>query len=100
MAKSSMVTAERPDDVEPEVWDDWITMRRAHRAPVTATALKRLRTQGALINLGLEQVMLECIDRNWRGFKAEWLMDQHQRDELKRREAIIASAQKRFKVIK
>jgi hypothetical protein len=100
MAKSSMVTTTKPDDVELEVWEDWITLRRAHRAPVTGTALKSLRKQGAILGLGLEEVMLECIDRNWRGFKACWLMDQQQRDELKRREAIRASSQPRFKVIK
>ena len=61
------------DDVDPLVLQDFVALRKAHKAPLTATAVSDLRTQAAKAGLTLQQVMQECCARGWRGFKAEWL---------------------------
>ena len=61
------------DDVDPLVLQDFVALRKAHKAPLTATAVSDMRTQAAKAGLTLQQVMQECCARGWRGFKAEWL---------------------------
>ena len=47
------------DDVDPLVLQDFVALRKAHKAPLTATAVSDLRTQAAKAGLTLQQVMQE-----------------------------------------
>lgn len=66
-------TAVKPDDVTQPVWDDFMHIRRAKKAPLTDTALQGIRNEAALAKWSLEQVLKECVMRGWQGFKAEWV---------------------------
>ncbi len=64
---------ERPADVEPDLWSDFLAHRRAQRATLTATALKGFQREAAKARLTLSQAIQIAIERGWRGFNAEWI---------------------------
>lgn len=59
-------------DVDPQVAEDFIAMRKAKGAPVTATAVNGIRTEATKAGLTLESALRMCCERGWRGFKADW----------------------------
>ena len=68
----------RPEDVPPEIWDDWLRHRKEKRAPTSGTIIDHLRTQGGILGWPLSEVMREQINRNWQGFKADWILRDQQ----------------------
>lgn len=72
--KSSQIA--KPESVEQQVWDDFLTMRKAKGAPVTATALSRLEAEAVKARMSVQQAMETCCAQGWRGFKAEWVAGQ------------------------
>jgi uncharacterized protein YdaU (DUF1376 family) len=63
----------KPEQVDAEVWADWLALRKAKRAPVTATVLK-----GAIAEAGKAGMPLEAFLRVWcrrgsQGLEAAWL---------------------------
>jgi uncharacterized protein YdaU (DUF1376 family) len=62
-----------PDDVSSIIWDDYMAVRKAQKKPLTATALKGLEREAKKANISLEEVLEMCCERNWIGFKAEWI---------------------------
>jgi len=69
---------ERPEDVEVQVWDDFLNHRKRLRADVTKTALNGIIREAKKAKLPLNDVLTEIVSRGWRGFKAEWLSEQKQ----------------------
>lgn len=63
----------KPDDVDQQVWDDFLTMRKAKDAPVTETALKKLTGEAQKARMSVQQALETCCAQGWRGFKAEWV---------------------------
>jgi hypothetical protein len=59
-------------DVDPQVAQDFVAMRKAKGAPVTATAINGIRGEAAKAGLTLESALRMCCERGWRGFKADW----------------------------
>lgn len=70
----------RPADVTVQVWADFQSARRAQRAPVTETALQRIRSEAAKAGWSLEDALAEMVARAWRGFKADWVKDRTDAD--------------------
>lgn len=66
-----------PDDmfpgVGPQVVRDFKTLRKAKRAPITATAVSGIAREAAKAGLTLESALKMCCERGWTGFKAEWV---------------------------
>jgi len=62
-----------PDGLDSSLWIDFLTMRKAKKLPMTQTALDGLTKQAEKIGWTLAQVIEECVNRGWGGFKAEWL---------------------------
>ncbi len=52
--------------------DDFITHRKACKAPVTETALKGFQREADKAGISLAEAITISIERNWRGFKSEW----------------------------
>jgi len=65
----------RPDDVDEQTWADFLKVRKQHKAPVTLTSLTGLRREAAKAGLTLQQAVTEAVERSWRGFKADWLVE-------------------------
>lgn len=62
-----------PEEVNPRVWDDFMAVRKAKRSPLTDTALEAIRREAQKAGYTLQQAIEECCERNWQGFKAEWV---------------------------
>lgn len=72
--RSAPATVSRPDDVPEDVWRDFLAHRKAKRAPVTQTALARIRSEADKAGWSLADALAECTARGWQGFKAEWVL--------------------------
>jgi uncharacterized protein YdaU (DUF1376 family) len=64
-----------PVDVCPNVFEDFLRVRKAKRSPLTVTALNGLEREGKKAGLNLQEVLQMCCERGWIGFKAEWAND-------------------------
>ena len=64
-----------PPDVSPQVWQDWLQLRKTKKASVTETVVKGARSEAAKINWTLEQFLAEWCTRGSQGLKAEWLQE-------------------------
>ena len=62
-----------PDNVDPQLWADWLAVRKAKRAPLTATALAGVRREAEKAGLSLEQAIQICVEWGWQGIRAEWM---------------------------
>lgn len=78
-AKSSKAKATRanaltaPEGVDPQVWDDWLKLRRTKKAPVTETVLKAARIEARKASLTLNQFLAIWCFRGSQGLQASWL---------------------------
>lgn len=62
-----------PDDVDQQVWNDFLKVRTAQKAPITQTAITRIRNEATKLGWNLTQALAETTANGWRGFKAEWV---------------------------
>ena len=63
----------RPETVSEQVWQDFQTLRRAKKAPLTSSALSRIDKEAGKAGILLEAALIECCARGWVGFKADWM---------------------------
>ena len=75
--------AAKPDVVDQQVWNDWLALRKAKRAPVTDTVLKEAHSEAAKAGLTLESFLRVWCARGSQGLQADWLKP---RDEAPRRD--------------
>lgn len=62
------------DGIPDSLIHDFAAVRRAKRAPITATAINGIKREAAKAGLTLEQAITLCVERNWQGFNAEWVL--------------------------
>jgi hypothetical protein len=63
---------EMPDGVDPQVWADFLTMRKAKRATLTATALAGIEREAVKAGVSLTTAIAACCEYGWQGFNATW----------------------------
>ena len=64
-----------PDFVDVQVWTDFLSIRKAKKAPMTETALKGIEREAKKAGWSLEKVISECVTRGWQSFKADWVKE-------------------------
>ncbi|MBE3662155.1 hypothetical protein BOO91_14575 [Vibrio navarrensis] len=66
-----------PTQPSDQVLSDWQLIRNKKRAPLTQTAINRLRPKLELaqqkLGLTADDVLGICVERGWQGFEVEWL---------------------------
>jgi uncharacterized protein YdaU (DUF1376 family) len=62
-----------PPDVGEQVWQDWLSLRKAKKAAVTATVLDGARKEADKLGWPLEKFLIEWCTRGSQGLKAEWV---------------------------
>lgn len=62
-----------PADVDPQVWADWLTLRRKKSSPVTVTVIEGAIEQARLAGMTLEAFLRVWCRRGSIGLEAEWL---------------------------
>ncbi len=63
----------RPDPVPEGLWQDFIKLRAAKKAPLTETAMRQIQAEAVKAKWPIERVIAECCTRGWAGFKASWV---------------------------
>lgn len=76
-AKRSKTTVDRPDDVDPQVWDEFLILRKQKRKTFTELALKGMRREAEAAGLSLEEAMTMCVEHGWQSFQAKYVKDQN-----------------------
>jgi len=64
-----------PHDVSPQVWQDWLQLRKSKKASVTETVVKGARAEAGKLNWTLDQFLIEWCTRGSQGLKAEWVAE-------------------------
>ncbi|UNK43441.1 hypothetical protein MNO14_04985 [Luteimonas sp. S4-F44] len=62
-----------PDGVDSQIWQDWLALRRAKRAPVTETVLRSARAEAGKAGMSLDQFLSIWCARGSQSLQAEWL---------------------------
>ena len=65
--------AVRPDSVPERVWQDFLAIRKAKRAPLTDTAIEGISREAERAGLTLAEALAICCQRGWQGFNAGWV---------------------------
>jgi uncharacterized protein YdaU (DUF1376 family) len=67
------VAVKRPEDVDQDVWDDFLAIRKAKRAVLTQTALDGIQREAGKAGWSLNDAIRETVSRGWQSFKADWV---------------------------
>lgn len=62
-----------PEGVSNSVWQEFKSLRKAKKAPITQRAIDKISEEANLAGWTLEKALEECIVRGWQAFKAEWV---------------------------
>jgi uncharacterized protein YdaU (DUF1376 family) len=73
--KDKVTVVATPDGVSQSVWEDFKTLRKAKKAPVTQRVIDGMQEQADIAGWTLEKAMAECCVRGWQAFKAEWVTE-------------------------
>ena len=62
-----------PVGVSDSVWQEFKSLRKAKKAPITQRAIDKISEEASLAGWTLEKALEECIVRGWQAFKADWV---------------------------
>ena len=71
--KGKDIHASPPDGVSPKIWQDFLKLRKAKKAPMTDTALDGIRREAEKAGYSLDLALETCCKRGWQGFEADWV---------------------------
>lgn len=71
--RAAALEVAKPDDVEQQTWADWLALRKAKKAPVTATVLAGARAEAGKADMPLEAFLRVWCRRGSQGLEAAWL---------------------------
>ena len=63
-----------PDGVAEAVWQDFLKIRKAKRAPMTDTALSGIQREADKAGYSLAQALETCCKRGWQSFESDWVL--------------------------
>jgi hypothetical protein len=63
-----------PIGVSDSVWQEFKSLRKAKKAPITQRAIDAITTEAKKASWTLEKALEECVVRGWQAFKADWVV--------------------------
>lgn len=63
----------QPEDVDQQTWTDWLSLRKAKRAPVSETVLAGARAESVKAGMTLDAFLQVWCLRGSQGLQADWL---------------------------
>jgi len=87
--KERATNVARPPDVNEQVWQDWLQLRKLKKASVTETVVKGARSEAAKLGWELEKFLVEWCTRGSQGLKAEWIADKQNLTKTGQRNATV-----------
>jgi uncharacterized protein YdaU (DUF1376 family) len=82
--KHKAVITAPPDGVSSEVWESFLAIRKAKRAPMTTVALAGIQREAQKACIDLETALAMCCARGWQSFKASWAIEKQTESERAR----------------
>ena len=64
-----------PESVDPQIWDDWLKLRKAKKAPVTETVVRSATFEATKAGMSLERFLEIWCARGSQGLEASWLKE-------------------------
>lgn len=71
--KEQFIELVKPLDVNLDIWNNYMTLRRANNKPITEANIKALRREAAQAGMNLNSVITVCVENSWISFRAEWM---------------------------
>jgi len=70
--RTKLTTA--PEGVSQDVWDSFVEQRKKSKAVISETVINSIQKEANKAGWTLEMALAECAARGWRGFKADWVI--------------------------
>lgn len=71
--KASTKAIECPVDVDPQVWADWLDLRKRKKAPVTQTVVDSAMRESSKARISFEEFLRIWCLRGSQGLQADWI---------------------------
>jgi uncharacterized protein YdaU (DUF1376 family) len=71
--KNTATSVATPEGVSDSVWQEFKSLRKAKKAPITQRAIDALTIEANKAGWTLEKALEECVVRGWQAFKADWV---------------------------
>jgi len=71
--KKKATSVATPSGVSDSVWQEFKSLRKAKKAPITQRAIDAITTEANKAGWTLEKALEECVVRGWQAFKADWV---------------------------
>ena len=71
-ARTSVTAVERPNDLPEQLWQDWLALRKAKRAPLNTTTINTFRAEAQKAGITFEEAVSFSVANGYQGFKADW----------------------------
>jgi hypothetical protein len=78
--KKKATVVATPEGVSDSVWQEFKSLRKAKKAPITQRAIDAITTEAKKANWTLEKALEECVVRGWQAFKADWVIKPNHAD--------------------
>jgi predicted Zn-ribbon and HTH transcriptional regulator len=69
-----------PEGVSVDVWYSFVEQRKKSRAVITETVINSIQKEANKAGWTLEMALAECAARGWRGFKADWVKSDQEKE--------------------
>ena len=81
--RSKATSVATPVGVSDSVWQEFKSLRKAKKAPITQRAIDALTNEANKAGWTLEKALEECIVRGWQAFKADWIVKTNPADNIR-----------------
>jgi hypothetical protein len=76
--------------------EDWLLVRKQHRAPLTRAAWAQIKNEASKAGLSVAEVVRMCAANGWRGFRAAWITERARVEKRSSRPVLSGFAQKNY----
>lgn len=73
--KRTKTETDRPDDVDAQVWEEFLILRKQKKKTFTDLALQGMRREAEAAGLTLEEAMTMSIEHGWQSFQAKYVRE-------------------------
>ena len=81
--KKKATSVATPIGVSDSVWQEFKTLRKAKKAPITQRAIDAITSEATKAGWTLEKALEECVVRGWQAFKADWVVKPNPADKVR-----------------
>lgn len=74
-SKRTKTETDRPDDVDAQVWEEFLILRKQKKKTFTDLALQGMRREAEAAGLTLEEAMTMSIEHGWQSFQAKYVRE-------------------------